>query len=84
MCADTPETQSPDYKDTLNLPRTEFPMRANLAQREPAMLARWQDEDIYAQIRAACKGRPRYVIAETAEPQTADAEPVPSGSAASA
>jgi len=40
-----------DYKQTLNLPSTEFPMKANLAQREPGMLARWQDMELYAQIR---------------------------------
>ena len=40
-----------DYKDTLNLPRTSFPMRANLAQREPEMLARWREMDVHARIR---------------------------------
>ena len=42
MCADTPETV--DYKDTLNLPKTDFPMRAGLPQREPDWLARWNDD----------------------------------------
>ena len=51
-----------DYKDSLNLPRTDFPMRANLAQREPAMLERWREQDLYGLIRAACAGRPRYVL----------------------
>lgn len=51
-----------DYKDSLNLPRTDFPMRANLAQREPAMLERWRELDLYARIRAATAGRPRYVL----------------------
>jgi hypothetical protein len=41
-----------DYKATLNLPHTEFPMRGNLPQREPATLARWQKLDIYARLRA--------------------------------
>jgi isoleucyl-tRNA synthetase len=40
-----------DYKATLNLPKTDFPMRANLAQREPAMLKQWQDDDLYQHIR---------------------------------
>ena len=51
-----------DYKDTLNLPRTRFPMRGNLAKREPEMLERWERQDIYGQIRAAAKGRPRFVL----------------------
>ena len=36
-----------DYKDTLNLPQTDFPMRGNLAQREPEMLKQWQQMDLY-------------------------------------
>ena len=51
-----------DYKDSLNLPRTGFPMRGNLAQREPQMLERWEKQDLYGQIRAAAKGRPRFVL----------------------
>ena len=42
-----------DYKHTLNLPKTGFPMKANLAQREPEMLRRWQEIDVYGQIRRA-------------------------------
>ncbi len=51
-----------DYKDTLNLPSTAFPMRANLAQREPKMLKRWYEEDLYGKIRAAAAGRPRFTL----------------------
>ena len=51
-----------DYKETLNLPRTAFPMKANLAQREPEMLARWQAMDVYGKQRAARKGQPLYVL----------------------
>ena len=51
-----------DYKGTLNLPRTEFPMRANLANREPEALVRWHERDLYGQIRSAFAGRPRYVL----------------------
>ncbi len=51
-----------DYKDTINLPRTEFPMRANLAQREPAILERWQDEDLYGRLRTAGAGRPKFIL----------------------
>ena len=51
-----------DYKHTLNLPQTEFAMKANLATREPEMLARWQAEDIYGQIRAARRGAPTFIL----------------------
>jgi len=51
-----------DYKQTLNLPSTEFPMKANLAQREPGMLARWQDMELYAQIRERSAGRPSFIL----------------------
>jgi isoleucyl-tRNA synthetase len=51
-----------DYKDTLNLPKTEFPMRGNLAQREPELLARWESEKLYERIRKASKGRPKFVL----------------------
>jgi isoleucyl-tRNA synthetase len=51
-----------DYKHTLNLPETSFAMKANLAQREPGMLKRWQDEDVYQQIRDARAGQPKFVL----------------------
>ena len=51
-----------DYKDTLNLPKTSFPMRANLAQREPNILKNWQDNDVEAQLRLERKNRPRFVL----------------------
>ena len=50
------------YSDTLNLPQTVFPMRGDLARREPEMLARWQETDLYDRIRKASKGRPRFVL----------------------
>jgi len=50
------------YKDTLNLPTTEFPMRADAARREPERLARWEEQDLYGQIRAARAGAPRFVL----------------------
>ncbi len=49
-----------DYKQTLNLPQTEFPMQAGLAVREPKMLEAWEGEGLYAQIDAATKDRPDY------------------------
>lgn len=51
-----------DYKDTLNLPHTDFPMRANLPQREPKMLAHWEAIDIYRLIRESRRGRPRFTL----------------------
>jgi len=51
-----------DYKATLNLPKTDFPMKANLPQREPELLALWEKERLYEQIQEAGKGRERYVL----------------------
>ncbi len=51
-----------DYKDSLNLPKTDFPMKGNLARREPEMLQRWQEQDIYAQIRQRKAGRKKYIL----------------------
>jgi isoleucyl-tRNA synthetase len=51
-----------DWKDTLNLPRTEFPMKANLPTTEPQMLARWNEMDLYARIRESRAGRPKFVL----------------------
>lgn len=51
-----------DYKHTLNLPKTDFPMKANLAQREPAMLKKWEDMHLYQQLREQGKHRKRFVF----------------------
>jgi isoleucyl-tRNA synthetase len=51
-----------DYKATLHLPRTAFPMRANLPQREPDFLQRWAAADLYGQLRARGRGRPRWIL----------------------
>ncbi len=51
-----------DYKETLNLPETDFPMKANLVQREPEVLARWDQENLYQKIREHSKGRKHYVF----------------------
>ncbi len=64
MCADTPEM--PDYKSTLNLPKTDFPMRAGLPKREPGWLERWARIGVYDRLReAATQGadeRPAYIL----------------------
>lgn len=51
-----------DYKSTLNLPKTDFPMRGNLAQREPKMLADWQANKIYEKQREISKGRDKFIL----------------------
>jgi len=51
-----------EYKDTLNLPKTGFPMKGNLAQREPEMLKRWESEGLYQQIRQHFAGRDKFVL----------------------
>jgi len=51
-----------EYKDTLNLPNTSFPMKASLSTREPAMLAEWQAKEIYQQIRKARAGSKKFIL----------------------
>ncbi|MFW7349387.1 MAG: isoleucine--tRNA ligase [Pigmentiphaga sp.] len=51
-----------DYKKTLNLPDTPFPMRGDLAKREPGWVAAWEEKHLYQAIRAASAGRPRFVL----------------------
>ena len=51
-----------DYKSTLNLPQTDVPMKANLAQREPERLKAWQAMDLYGQMRQVGKGKPTFVL----------------------
>ncbi len=53
-----------DYKQTINLPNTGFPMKADLANREPAMLAQWQRSDLYGKIRGIAKGRPAFILTD--------------------
>ena len=55
-------TDKIDYKATLNLPKTAFPMRANLAQKEPGILKEWHDKDLYQQIRTARAGREKFIL----------------------
>ena len=60
MSADA--SNSNPYKSTIHLPATDFPMRGDLPKREPAMLARWEEEGLYAQLRAHARGRPQFVL----------------------
>ncbi|MEW5786314.1 MAG: isoleucine--tRNA ligase [Pseudomonadota bacterium] len=52
----------PDYKDTLNLPDTPFPMRGDLAKREPAWVQGWQTNKLYEKLRANGQGRPKFIL----------------------
>ena len=51
-----------DYNNTLNLPKTDFPMRAGLPKREPEILARWEKEDIYGELLKKNEGKPRFSL----------------------
>jgi isoleucyl-tRNA synthetase len=57
---DTPAKQ--DWRSTVFLPKTDFPMKAGLPQKEPAILAKWQADDLYAQTRAARAGREKFIL----------------------
>jgi len=52
----------PDYKKTLNLPETPFPMRGDLARREPQRVAAWRDKGVYRRLREVAQGRPKFVL----------------------
>jgi isoleucyl-tRNA synthetase len=55
-------TDAADYSDTLFLPKTDFPMRGGLPQREPEILAKWAADDIYGELRKQAAGRPKFVL----------------------
>jgi isoleucyl-tRNA synthetase len=57
-----PDDPKTDYKTTLNLPDTPFPMRGDLARREPGWVKEWHERGVYQAIRKAAKGRPRFVL----------------------
>ncbi len=60
--SDADGAPSRKLKSTLNLPRTDFPMKANLPQREPQWLEHWDTTNLYAKIRAARKGRKSFLL----------------------
>lgn len=51
-----------DYNKTMNLPKTAFPMKANLPQREPEMMKKWKDEDLYHKVMEKNEGKPTYIL----------------------
>ena len=59
---DSSAAKGPDYSKSLYLPKTEFPMRAGLPQKEPQILARWADMDLYKKLRETSAGRPKFVL----------------------
>ncbi|HXH52463.1 MAG TPA: isoleucine--tRNA ligase [Sphingomicrobium sp.] len=59
---DTSDNQKQDWRHTVFLPRTDFPMKAGLPQKEPAILERWKQEDLYGQVRKARAGREKFIF----------------------
>jgi isoleucyl-tRNA synthetase len=55
-------TEQRDYRSTVFLPKTDFPMKAGLPQKEPGILARWREQDLYGQLREARKGREKFIL----------------------
>ncbi|NVE95476.1 isoleucine--tRNA ligase [Altererythrobacter lutimaris] len=55
-------SEKPDYKDTVFLPKTDFPMKAGLPQKEPGIQARWESEGLYKQLREAREGREKFIL----------------------
>jgi isoleucyl-tRNA synthetase len=60
--ADAPDTTRPDYRSTVFLPRTDFPMKAGLPHKEPGIAARWESEGLYRQIRKSRAGREKFIF----------------------
>jgi isoleucyl-tRNA synthetase len=57
-----PANEAPDFKDTVFLPKTDFPMKAGLPQKEPGILARWNEQGLYAKLREARAGREKFIL----------------------
>ena len=55
-------TEKQDYKDTVFLPKTDFPMKAGLPQKEPGILARWEEQGLYHKLREARAGREKFIL----------------------
>ncbi|MBI4508170.1 MAG: isoleucine--tRNA ligase [Deltaproteobacteria bacterium] len=62
MASESETPKSKDFRETLNLPQTDFPMKGNLAQREPEILKEWQDQGLHQQIRSARRERPKFIL----------------------
>ncbi|QLC20853.1 isoleucine--tRNA ligase [Parasphingopyxis sp. CP4] len=55
-------SEKPDYKDTVFLPKTDFPMKAGLANKEPGILASWEEQDLYGKLRETRRGREKFIL----------------------
>ena len=60
-----------NYKDTVFLPRTDFPMRAGLPKKEPEILQSWQQVDLYCKLRETRQGAPKFIMAQPVHEQAA-------------
>ena len=60
--ADPQQSEQRDYRDTVFLPKTDFPMKAGLPQKEPGILARWQDENLYEKLRDTRRGADKFIL----------------------
>ena len=58
----TDETSKPDYKDTVFLPKTDFPMRGGLPKKEPEIMAKWEEMDLYGKLRKKASGKPKFIL----------------------
>ncbi len=58
----TDETSKPDYKDSVFLPKTDFPMRGALPRKEPEIMAKWKEIDLYGKLRERAKGREKFIL----------------------
>ncbi len=59
---EAPRPEAKDYRDTVFLPKTDFPMKAGLPQKEPGILATWQEQDLYRRLRDARAGREKFIL----------------------
>ncbi len=59
---EAPRPEAKDYRDTVFLPKTDFPMKAGLPQKEPGILAKWQEQDLYRRLREARAGREKFIL----------------------
>ena len=59
---EAPRPEAKDYRDTVFLPKTDFPMKAGLPQKEPGILAKWQEQDLYRALRHARNGREKFIL----------------------
>ena len=62
MTQDNKDQKNDEFRDTVFLPKTDFPMRGNLPQAESEIIKKWQEADLHGQIRKASKGKPKWIL----------------------